>query len=53
MERIPAWDWLLGAAVFFALGIVSATDGNWSGSIISALLVVACAVAWRNRAWSA
>jgi len=50
MERIPTWVFWVAALVFAALAVWSATDENWAGLIIGALLAVAAAAlatGWR------
>jgi len=48
MERVPSWvPWAL-AVVFVALGVWSATDENWSGVIVSAVVALLC-VAWATK----
>ena len=49
MDRIPAWAFGVGVAVFAALAIWSATDENWAGLIVGALLALACAAALLQR----
>jgi hypothetical protein len=42
MERIPAWAWVLGAAVFLGLAVWTGMDGNWAGLIVSLVLDGLC-----------
>ena len=49
MERIPVWVWILAAMVFVGLGVWSATDENWSGLIVSAVLAIVCLGVWRSQ----
>jgi len=50
MERVPTWVFWVAAVIFAALAIWSATDENWAGLIVGALLAIAAgalATGWR------
>jgi membrane protein YdbS with pleckstrin-like domain len=49
VERVPAWLLILAAVVFAGLVIWTATDENWSGLIVSVVLLALSIVGLLRR----